>query len=119
MVPFSRMAAERHFRAFARRAVNLPAVVGTESGGTRPARLTNLGLGGACIELSGPLTRGVRRRPSRSPRRTSGIALLVPAIVTWVRPSESGRAEAGLAFDHTERTALPALVELLVAYRFE
>jgi Tfp pilus assembly protein PilZ len=112
------MAAERHFRAFARRAVNLSATVATEANGPRPARLMNVGLGGACIEVSGP--------PSVGSAITLEVTapnlwdpLVVSATVTWVHPTGSGPAHVGLAFHHAQKSALPALVELLVAYHFE
>jgi Tfp pilus assembly protein PilZ len=112
------MAAKRHFRAFARRAVSLPATVATEANGPRPARLMNLGLGGACLEVPSPLAVGSTiTLEVTAPNLWD--PLVVPATVTWVRPSDAGPAQAGLAFDHTKKSALPALVELLVAYRFE
>ena len=46
------MPAERHFRAFARRAVTLPVTISTEGGSARSAKLVNLGLGGACVAVS-------------------------------------------------------------------
>jgi Tfp pilus assembly protein PilZ len=112
------MPAERHFRAFARRAVNLTATVGTEANGPRPARLMNVGLGGACIEVSGPLSVGSSvTLEVTAPNLWD--PLVVPGTVTWVHPQSAGSAHVGLAFDHTQKSALPALVELLVAYRFE
>jgi len=112
------MAAERHFRAFARRGVNLAATVATEHDGPRPARLVDLGLGGACIELPGPIAAGgAITLEVTAPNLWD--PLIVPARVVWVRQSDEGPARAGLSFDHVVRSALPALVELLVAYRFE
>jgi hypothetical protein len=114
------VAAERHFRAFARRAVNLPAIVATQAEGPKPARLVDLGLGGACVELrprtpvsvGAPVTVEVTAPNLWDP-------LIVPAKIAWVRPGVSGAVLAGLAFDHAGKSALPALVELLAAYRYE
>lgn len=110
------MPAERHFRAFARRAVSLPVTISTE-GGAHPARLVNLGLGGACVAVS----------EKTEPGRTVTLEvhapnlwdpLVVVAKVAWVQTK--GRASlAGLAFDHSERAGLPSLVELLGAYGYE
>lgn len=112
------MAAERHFRAFVRRAVSLAATVTTEEAGSRPARLMNLGLGGACIEVPGPLAVGSAvTLEVTAPNLWD--PLIVPAKVAWVRLTDAGPAQAGLVFDHARKVALPALVELLVAYRFE
>ena len=112
------MAAKRHFRAFARRAVSLPAMVAMEASGQRPARLVNLGLGGACIEVPSPIAVGAAvTLEVAAPNLWD--PLVVPATVAWVRPTDAGPTVAGLAFHHTKKSALPALVELLVAYRFE
>jgi hypothetical protein len=117
-MPASPSSAERHFRAFARRAVVLPATVTAEAGGARPVRLVNLGLGGACIELGerlavgAPVTLEVTAPNLWDP-------LVVPAKVVWLRDTGGGHHHAGLAFGHAEKSALPALVELLAAYRYE
>jgi Tfp pilus assembly protein PilZ len=112
------MAPERHFRASPRRSVSLPATVATQADGPKPARVLNLGLGGACVELPTPLDLGaaVTLRVS-APNLWD--PLIVPARVAWVRAAAGGKTEAGFAFDHSEKAALPALMELLVAYRFE
>ncbi len=112
------MTGERHFRAFARRAVNLPATVTAGQAAARPARLVNLGLGGACIEAT-------ERLPVGSAVTLQVTApnlwdpLVVPATVAWLGKGSPGRVPTGLKFGHAETGALPALVELLVAYRYE
>ena len=112
------MAAERHFRAFARRAVNLPATLGTLADGPRPARLVDLGLGGACVELRAPLKIGLAvTLEVTAPNLWD--PLIVPAKVAWSRSGADGATLAGVAFDHAGKSALPALVELLAAYRYE
>ena len=110
--------AERHFRAFARRAVALPATVTAKEGDARPVRLVNLGLGGAYIEMGerlavgAPVTLEVTAPNLWDP-------LVVPAKVVWLRDIGAGHHHAGLAFGHAEKSGLPALVELLAAYRYE
>ena len=112
------MAAERHFRAFARRAVNLPATVATEPDGPKPARLVDLGLGGACVEVRTPLRIGLSVTVEVTAPNLWD-PLIVPAKVTCIRSSAPGASLVGLAFDHAGKAALPALVELLAAYRYE
>jgi hypothetical protein len=112
------MAAERHFRAFSRRVVALPATISTEGSGARPARLVNLGLGGACVAVSDRTEPGtVVTLEVHAPNLWD--PLVVVAKVTWVRAAGPRSMVAGLAFDHTARAALPSLVELLGAYGYE
>ena len=111
------MPAERHFRAFARRAVTLPVTISTEGGSTRPAKLVNLGLGGACVAVSEKTEPGrVVTLEVNAPNLWD--PLVVVAKIAWVRTN--GRSMlAGLAFDHSARVALPSLVELLGAHGYE
>jgi hypothetical protein len=111
------MPAERHFRAFARRAVSLPVTIATEGGSARPAKLVNLGLGGACVAVSEKTEAGhVVTLEVNAPNLWD--PLVVVAKVTWVRTN--GRAMlAGLAFDHSARGTLSSLVELLGAHGYE
>jgi len=112
------MPAERHFRAFARRAVTLSVTISTEGDGARPARLVNLGLGGACISLSETTEPGrIVTLEVHAPNLWD--PLVVVATVAWVHKTGSRGILAGLAFDHTAPTALPSLVELLGAYGYE
>jgi PilZ domain len=112
------VAAERHFRAFARRAINLPATIGTLADGPRPARLIDLGLGGACVEVRAALKVGFAvTLEVTAPNLWD--PLIVPAKVAWVHPGAQGVTRAGVAFDHAGKAALPALVELLASYRYE
>jgi len=112
------MVPERHFRAFARRAVSLPATLTAGSAPPAAARLVNLGLGGASVETAAPLSIGAQvTLEVAAPNLWD--PLFVPAIVTWTAGQDAGVTRAGLAFRHAERTALPALVELLAANRYE
>jgi hypothetical protein len=109
---------ERHFRAFARRAIQLPATVSTPADGPKPARLVNLGLGGACVSVSAGLDVGsVVTLEVNAPNLWD--PLVVPATVAWIRWEGRSAAHAGLAFNHALLSGLPALVELLVAYRYD
>jgi Tfp pilus assembly protein PilZ len=111
------MPAERHFRAFARRAVTLAVTISTEAG-SRPAKLVNLGLGGACVVLSEKTEPGrVVTLEVHAPNLWD--PLVVVARVAWVSASGSRSVLAGLSFDHSDRAALPSLVELLGAYGYE
>jgi Tfp pilus assembly protein PilZ len=112
------MVPERHFRAFARRAVSLPASLTAGPSAPAAARLVNLGLGGATIETAGTLSIGA---PVTLEVAAPNLwdPLVVPAIVAWTAEQGAGGTRAGLAFRHPSRTALPALVELLAAQRYE
>jgi len=112
------MPAEPHFRAFARRAVTLAATVATGVDDHRPARLLNIGLGGACVEVRAGLDVGAAVTLELTAPNLWD-PLIVPAKVAWIRPSAPGTFHAGFTFIHTTPTALPALVELLVAYHYE
>ena len=112
------MPAERHFRAFARRAVTLPVTVSMEGAGARPARLVNLGLGGACVAGSEKTEPGsVVTLEVHAPNLWD--PLVVSARVAWVQYTGPRKVLAGLAFDHSAGPALPSLVELLGAYGYE
>jgi PilZ domain len=112
------MPAERHFRAYSRRAVALPVTISTEGKGARPARLVNLGLGGACVAVSERTEPGtVVTLEVHAPNLWD--PLVVVAKVAWVRAAGPRSLHAGLAFDHTTRGALQSLVELLGAYGYE
>ena len=98
--------------------MNLPATVSTPAEGPRPARLLNLGLGGACVSVGAALdVGGVVTLEVTAPNLWD--PLVVPATVAWLRWEGRVTAHAGLAFNHALLSGLPALVELLVAYRYE
>ncbi len=81
----------------------------------------NLGLGGACVEVGDALVVGAAvTLEVTAPNLWD--PLVVPARVAWTAPAAAtGATLAGFAFDHGSRTkaALPSLVELLAAYRYE
>jgi PilZ domain len=103
-----------HFRAFARRPVGLSAVVSHGDGSwKRPARLIDLGLGGACMEMHEAVPSG------------TAIALAVEAPhlwdplylegeVVWLH-TVNGAARLGVRFLHRSGRTLRTLTELLEA----
>jgi hypothetical protein len=78
----------------------------------------NLGLGGACVSIGAAIDVGaVVTLEVNAPNLWD--PLVVPAAVAWLRWEGRSTAHAGLAFNHALLSGLPALVELLVAYRYE
>jgi hypothetical protein len=118
VIASSLVPSERHFRAFARRSVNLPATLRTPTTERAPARLVNLGLGGACVEAGITLDIGHSVTLEVSAPNLWD-PLVVPAQITWVKKRGKEAVVAGLAFRSPEEASLPALVELLSAYRYE
>lgn len=103
-----------HFRAFARRPVGLSAIVSRGDGSwKRPARLIDLGLGGACVEMLEAVPNG------------TAISLAVEAPHLWdplflegevVWLTSSGAASRlGVRFYHRSGRTLRTLTELLEA----
>jgi hypothetical protein len=135
------MAARDHFRAHARRRVELGAVLRSLGGLARQdVRIRDLGLGGVCIEVPEVevpmLTAG--RAPSTQARpgpvtleREASVTLevLAPTLwdplvvagkIAWIRRSGPGRAtRAGVRFEHREPSALYALFQLLGAHAYD
>ncbi len=125
--------ARDHFRAHARRRVDLDGVLRLEGAKDKPSptrevHIRDLGLGGAGVEIS--------ERPSDA----SGKALFdrdVPVVlevtaptlwdplplagkVAWFRRGGGGRpARAGIRFEHREPGALYALFQLLGAHLYD
>ena len=136
------MAARDHFRAHARRRVELDAVLRSPGGLTRQdVRIRDLGLGGVCIEvpeveasaLAAPrdLGRSAARPGPVTLEREASVTLevLAPTLwdplvlagkIAWIRRSGPGRAtRAGLRFEHREPSALYALFQLLSAHAYD
>ncbi|MCA9645289.1 MAG: PilZ domain-containing protein [Polyangiaceae bacterium] len=103
-----------HFRAFGRRKVKLRAQVrADDSNWRREGWIVDLGVGGACVELPDPVTRGTQ------------LVILVDAPNLWdplqldarVAWSElldpRGTTRAGVEFVHGVGRGLMPLVELL------
>lgn len=118
-LPSPAAAAPSHFRAFARRPLNLPATV-IAGGGSwqRSARLVDLGLGGACVSLEEAVPAGSR------------IALVIDAphlwdpleidgVVAWTREdSTTALASLGVKFEHPAARTLRRIAELLATNLF-
>jgi PilZ domain-containing protein len=132
------MAARDHFRAHARRRVELGAVLRSPGGLTRQdVRIRDLGLGGVCIEVPEPeasTPAGPRNAARPGPvtlEREASVTLevLAPTLwdplvlagkIAWIRRSGPGRAtRAGVRFEHREPSALYALFQLLGAHGYD
>jgi len=84
------------------------------------ARLTNMGLGGACIEVtSEPLAPGTPvRLQLLSPHMWDPLELR--ALVAWCREAQAGKpACIGLRFEHASGKTLRQLVELVESQNYE
>ena len=106
-----------HFRAFARRPVGLSAIVSRGDGSwKRPARLIDLGLGGACMEMleavpnGTPLSLAVEAPHLWDP-------LFLEGEVVWLHSVE-GNARLGVRFFHRSGRTLRTLTELLEAEQY-
>jgi Tfp pilus assembly protein PilZ len=110
------MRSRPHFRAFPRRDITLTAHIAVATGLRSDARLLNVGLGGACVDLAEPLEVG---QPVTLHVTTPVLwdPLVVHARVAWLDP-EGGRARVGLEFDHARSRVIRALFELLEAEQF-
>lgn len=109
-----------HFRATARRKLQIPVVLRSRgSTWDCEARMVDLGLGGTCVEL-----------PEFVPADTDLIVeihtptlwdpLVLRASIAWMAPCESiGKVLAGIAFRHREPNSLMALFDLLGAHGFD
>ena len=109
-----------HFRAQGRRRVDLPAVLRHETAGwERIARVVDLGLGGACVELGETL----------EPSAVVTVQIVAPTLwdplvlhgsVAWTRlPAGRNPARAGVRFRHERTALLYALFELLGAHAYD
>jgi hypothetical protein len=99
-----------HFRAFERRAMNLPARLHVA---TNPldARIVNLGLGGAAVETRAYMPIGMRvELELETP--TLWDPLRIAARVTWLRETANGFV-VGLCFQHESSRATGSLLGLL------
>lgn len=109
-------ASPAHFRAMARRPVSLPARIAMERNSTTwAARLVDLGLGGACVELAEPMTEGARvKLLIDAPHLWDPLEL--EAKVAWARAAEGTTPNrAGVRFEVVSGTTLRLLAELLEA----
>ena len=103
-----------HFRAFARRPVGLSAIVSRGDGSwQRPARLIDLGLGGAGMEMLEHVSTGTAISLAvEAPHLWDPLVL--EGEVVWMTPME-GAARLGVRFYHRSGRTLRTLTELLEA----
>ncbi len=139
------MAARDHFRAYARRRVDLGATLrDRQTADEQPVRVRDLGIGGARVELAdarATAQRGAPRdadgwassppRPAAALEPDAAVTLEVTAptlwdplplrgTIVWVRRAAAGTpARAGVRFEHHDAAALYALHQLLGAHAFE
>jgi Tfp pilus assembly protein PilZ len=111
-----------HFRALGRRSVGAAAKVVVLGDSTSPelrAKVVDLGLGGACLELARPIPEGAGVRVSlEAPHLWE--PLLVTGQIAWSQPGEArSSARVGVRFEAAAGTTLRALVELLEAEAFD
>jgi hypothetical protein len=114
------MANRDHFRALARRPVSLRATVTPDvSRVSMPAVLVDLGLGGASVEMTQPLSDGQRVCVQlHAPNLWE--PLLLDGCVVWQRPAGGGaRTRLGLRFEHQSGATLLALVDLIASTEYQ
>jgi hypothetical protein len=118
------MAVRDHFRAHARRRVDLDATLRWREGGaSHEARVRDLGLGGACVEIADLLGSGVEREgvvTLEVMAPTLWDPLVLGGRIAWVRRGALGRpTRAGVRFEHRDPGALYALFQLLGAHIYD
>lgn len=129
------MAVRDHYRAHARRRVDLDATVrGRDGAFSHVARVRDLGLGGACLEIGDPTGSAALLAESRGAagvEREAAVTVevMAPTLwdpltlsgrVAWVRRSVAGRpTRAGVRFEHRDPASLFALFQLLGAHMYD
>ena len=109
-----------HFRAHARRKVNLHAQVSHGAAGwERSLRVLDLALGGACLEVLDAAAPGDRLEVSFvTPDRWDPLVLR--ARVIWAAAARGAQlARVGLIFEHAEPSQGLALMTLLGSHDYE
>lgn len=113
------MEQHRHFRSIARRQVELRAVVTVHPDRTEhEARIVDLGLGGACFEVTGAVGADTRIvLEIRTPTRWDPLVL--DGAVAWARlDPATGVTRGGVFFSNNDPHTLLGLFELLEACAF-
>jgi hypothetical protein len=120
------MAARDHFRAHARRRVELSATLQGRDGSWQQVRIRDLSLGGACVEIPEmPAHGGVPvDRETAVMLEVTAPSLWDPLIlrgkIAWVRRGSHGRpTRAGIRFEHRDAPAIFALFQLLGAHVYD
>lgn len=115
-----------HFRAHARRRVNLGAALRDNVGSVvRDVRVRDLGLGGASLEVLDAhggsrflAVDAIVTIELTAPTRWDPLTL--PGKVVWVRRTAQGRTtRAGVRFEHRDAASLFALFQLLGATAYD
>ena len=110
------MSQDRHFRAHARRRVDLSASLRRQPHhGDEKIRIIDLSLAGACVEVDPPLKAGTRVRV-QIVAPTLWDPLIVQCRTVWSGAPSTLRA--GLAFEHNESSLVFVLFELLEAHAY-
>jgi len=113
-------ALERPFRVYERKPVRFVVGMSHPIGGQGEARVHNIGLGGAGLEMSGSGIRVDDRVALSFIAPTLWDPLEISARVAWVRPAT--RLEPtrfGVAFEPTDARKVLALFELISALVFD
>ena len=114
-----------YFRAHGRRRVDLAAMLRDRTGNVaQGVRIKNLGLGGACVEISEALqSAGLDLESSVTIEVTAPTLwdpLALRGKIAWVRRGAQGRTvRAGVRFEHREASALFALFQLLSVHAYD
>jgi hypothetical protein len=131
-------AAREHFRAHARRRVNLGATLRDNVGSlVKDVRVRDLGLGGACLEIADPHAASSPSAGGAAPVAAATLSrwldpeaivivelaaptrwdpLTLHGKIAWVRRGSQGRpTRAGVRFEHRDAGMLFALFQLLAA----
>lgn len=118
-----------YFRAHSRRRTDLRAVLRDHTGAlAHGAQIKNLGLGGACVELSGGVA-DLMSRGGFDLEASVTLEVTAPSLwdpltlrgkVAWIRHASPGSpTRAGLRFEHRDAGALYALFQLLGTHGYE
>jgi PilZ domain len=110
-----------HFRAMARQPVSLlGALRAQEVDWNRDVRVVDLGLGGACVEVSDSVPAGTSvELVIDTPHLWDPLTLI--GAVAWSRPAvdpEGGAAMLGVRFEHKTGGSVRTLAALLEAQEF-
>ena len=127
------MAARDHFRAHARRRIELDATLRGRDGTIwQKTRIRDLGFGGVGVEITEPSLGEARAyQGSLGIEREASVTIdvLAPTLwdpltlsgkIAWIKRGGQGRpTRAGIRFEHRESATLYTLFELLGAHAYE
>jgi hypothetical protein len=109
----------RRFRVHERREVRLSAAVLHLTDGWRAdGRVTNVSLGGACLELPRPVNDGAELRVEViAPSLWDPLGLRARVMWSYF-PEGHATGKLGIAFDHDDGPSVLALFELICSFDF-